>query len=93
MMMKSSLAAILVVALIAGAAQAHVRTLYADTPNWSIRNANGATGDGVFSVAGPCGGAGTYGANGVSTANAGATETLNINYGGWIDCWGELFGG
>ena len=45
-----------------------------------IRNANGATGNGRASVAGPCSGAGTFGANGIGSATDGETVTLNINY-------------
>jgi len=45
-----------------------------------IRNAGGPTGDGRASVAGPCGGVGTFGSNGKGSATDGETVTLNINY-------------
>ena len=41
-----------------------------------IRNAGGPTGDGRASVAGPCGGVGTFGSNGKGIAVDGETVTL-----------------
>ena len=45
--------------------------------NYAIRNANTPTGDGTFSVAGGgCGGANTFGSNGVTEVADGAKVTL-----------------
>ena len=53
------------------------------TPGLRIRNAASANGDGVFSVAGACGGNAAFGANGVTTTIAsGAALNLKVNYNG-----------
>ena len=58
----------------------HVAMSYKPGQIGPIRNANGATGNGRASVAGPCGGVGTFGSNGIGSATDGETVTLNINY-------------
>eukprot|EP00753_Platysulcus_tardus_P002875 PLAT11980.1.p2 GENE.PLAT11980.1~~PLAT11980.1.p2 ORF type:complete len:374 (+),score=110.25 PLAT11980.1:69-1190(+) len=67
------------VLLLAASVSAHVK-LYANQA-YTIRNANGAGGDGRFSVNGPCGGANTFGTNGVTTVTGGDVIDLTINYG------------
>jgi len=61
-------------------AHAHVSMLYrADQPA-AIRNAQTATGNGRASVASPCGGANTFGSNGIGTMKDGDTITLDMRY-------------
>eukprot|EP00944_MAST-04C_sp_MAST-4C-sp1_P010341 g10341.t1 len=62
----------------------HVRMFYSTAgQNYAIRNANTPTGDGTFSVAGGgCGGANTFGSNGVTEVADGAKVTLRIEYNG-----------
>jgi len=60
---------------------AHVK-LYYDTIQMPIRNALTPTTDGQFSVdSNGCGGANTFGSNGVTTVVAGQTILLHFNYG------------
>lgn len=59
---------------------AHVSMVYrADQPA-AIRNANSATGNGRASVSSPCGGATTFGSNGIGTAQDGQSVTLDMRY-------------
>ena len=51
----------------------------ADQPA-AIRNAQTATGNGRASVASPCGGANTFGSNGIGTMKDGDTITLDMRY-------------
>ena len=60
---------------------AHVR-LYYEPARMPIRNAQSATSDGQMSTSGPCGGANTWGSNGVSKVKNGAEVSLRINYNG-----------
>eukprot|EP00040_Diaphanoeca_grandis_P038553 m.256740 g.256740 ORF g.256740 m.256740 type:complete len:577 (+) comp34661_c0_seq1:148-1878(+) len=60
----------------------HVRLINDGDVTWAIRNARAATADGAFSVAGPCGGANTFGANGMTTIIKGTEMTVKINYNG-----------
>jgi hypothetical protein len=65
--------------------QLHVKLFYtaAAGQQYAVRNANTATGDGTFSVAnGGCGGANTFGSNGVTEVADGAKVTLRIAYNG-----------
>lgn len=66
-------------ALLAGAS-AHVSMVYQEGQPAGIRNANGPTGDGQASVASPCGGARTFGSNGIGTIQDGDTVTLAMRY-------------
>ena len=59
---------------------AHVRMKY--VAPLSIRNAGSPTGDGRFSVAGPCGGVQSFGANGITNVVEGETYTVQIAYNG-----------
>ena len=61
-------------------ASAHVSMVYLDGQVGSIRNANGATGNGGASVNSPCGGATQFGSNGVGIAQDGETVTLSMRY-------------
>lgn len=65
--------------LFAGAS-AHVSMVYLDGQPGSIRNANSATGNGGASVNTPCGGATTFGSNGVGLAQDGDTVQLSMRY-------------
>jgi len=58
----------------------HVSMLYIDGQPGPIRNANSQTGNGRASVAGGCGGANTFGANGKGLLIDGSKVKLNINY-------------
>jgi len=59
---------------------AHVSMVYLDGQVGSIRNANSATGNGGASVNSPCGGATTFGSNGIGLAQDGETVTLSMRY-------------
>jgi len=61
-------------------ATAHVSMMYIDGQPGAIRNANSPTGNGAASVSTPCGGANTYGSNGVGIAQDGDTVTLSMRY-------------
>jgi hypothetical protein len=73
------LSAMVLLAVGPSGAFAHVRLLQTGFP---IRNAASATGDGVYSVSGPCGGVSAYGKNGVALIQAGSSVSMKIAYNG-----------
>lgn len=80
-MLRSRPLLLCALAILASPTSAHVRLFYSPA-KLSIRNARGATSDGSMSTSGACGGANTWGANGVSSLKNGASVSLRINYNG-----------
>jgi hypothetical protein len=80
-MVHSSVLAAAVVLTAVGGGEAHVKMLF--TPlQMNIRNAASATGDGTFSVSGPCGGSSKLGANSFNVVQDGQQICAKINYNG-----------